>query len=152
MKMVLEYPSVVPLGNKSVFATTPMSLSTYTGSFGSIYVPASLVDAYKSATNWATYADRITAIVKEPTLISFTVGEVEYQAEEGMTWEEWVNSTYNTGVFYIDNNCIYFPHPTFSGRCYVVDDTREIIRTDLIINDYAYMWLTDHSGNGGGND
>jgi hypothetical protein len=39
-----------------------MSVSTLTGSFGSIYVPASLVDAYKSATNWATYADRITAI------------------------------------------------------------------------------------------
>jgi hypothetical protein len=39
-----------------------MSVSTLTGSFGSIYVPASLVDAYKSATNWATYANRITAI------------------------------------------------------------------------------------------
>jgi hypothetical protein len=39
-----------------------MSDSTLTGAFGSIYVPASLVSAYKSATNWVTYADRITAI------------------------------------------------------------------------------------------
>jgi hypothetical protein len=39
-----------------------MSDSTLTGSFGSIYVPFSLVGAYKTATNWATYADRITFI------------------------------------------------------------------------------------------
>jgi hypothetical protein len=40
-----------------------MSISTLTGTFGSIYVPASLVNAYKSAANWSFYADRITAIV-----------------------------------------------------------------------------------------
>ena len=27
-------------------------------------------------------------------LITFTVGGVEYQAEKGMTWEEWINSSY----------------------------------------------------------
>lgn len=64
-KVVLGYSRVAPLGNISAFASTPMSVSTLTGSFGSIYVPASLVDAYKSATNWATYADRITAIPEE---------------------------------------------------------------------------------------
>lgn len=31
---------------------------------GKIYVPSSLVDAYKSATNWSYYADRITAYVE----------------------------------------------------------------------------------------
>ena len=59
----LGYSQVVKLSNANVFTSTPMSNSTYTGSFGSIYVPASLVDAYKSATNWVTYADRITIIV-----------------------------------------------------------------------------------------
>jgi hypothetical protein len=59
----LRYPVVIKLAHSNIFAYTPMSNSTYTGSFGSIYVPASLVDAYKAATNWATYADRITAIV-----------------------------------------------------------------------------------------
>lgn len=61
-KLVLNYSSVVTLGGSSAFRYTPMSVSTYTGSFGSIYVPASLVDSYKAATNWATYAARITAI------------------------------------------------------------------------------------------
>jgi hypothetical protein len=39
-----------------------MSVSTLTGSFGSIYVPGSLIASYKSATNWATYANRIVAL------------------------------------------------------------------------------------------
>lgn len=30
-----------------------------------------------------------------PGLITFTIGGVEYHAEEGMTWEKWVNSEYN---------------------------------------------------------
>ena len=53
--------SVASLYGTNAFAGTPMSNSTYTGSFGSIYVPASLVDAYKSAMNWMSYSDRITA-------------------------------------------------------------------------------------------
>ena len=63
--LTLYYPSVATLSNINAFASTPMSISTLTGSFGSIYVPASLVNAYKSATNWATYADRITAIQED---------------------------------------------------------------------------------------
>lgn len=31
--------------------------------------------------------------------ISFTIARTEYQALEGMTWKEWVNSSYNTGGF-----------------------------------------------------
>ena len=59
--LTLRYSFVVTLSNINTFVSTPMSLSTLTGS---IYVPATLVDSYKKATNWATYADRITAIVE----------------------------------------------------------------------------------------
>ena len=52
--------SVAWLG-ASAFLSTPMSLSSYLGYFGSIYVPASLVDSYKTATNWSAYSDRITS-------------------------------------------------------------------------------------------
>ena len=31
-----------------------------------------------------------------PTLISFTIDGTTYQAEEGMTWEQWLDSNYNT--------------------------------------------------------
>ena len=62
--LTLRYSFVVTLSNINAFISTPLSRSTLTGSFGSIYVPASLVDSYKAATNWATYADRITAIAE----------------------------------------------------------------------------------------
>lgn len=38
--------------------------------------------------------------VQTTALISFTIDGTSYQAEEGMTWGEWVNSSYDTGNFY----------------------------------------------------
>lgn len=38
--------------------------------------------------------------VQTAALISFTIDGTSYQAEEGMTWGEWVNSSYDTGNFY----------------------------------------------------
>jgi len=57
---------VCTLSNINAFGSTPISnYTTSTGGvYGSIYVPASLVDSYKTATNWATYSNRITAIVE----------------------------------------------------------------------------------------
>ena len=50
----------------TVEATTPPTLSEYSVFDGTnncpIYVPSQSVDAYKSATNWSTYASRIQAI------------------------------------------------------------------------------------------
>ncbi len=46
-----------------------------------------------------------------PTLISFTIDGTSYQAEEGMTWEEWCNSSYNTNGFYYDETRVYI-NPT----------------------------------------
>ena len=63
MSLILGASSIATLSNINVFGSTPMSTSSYTGTFGSIYVPASLVDAYKSATNWTIYKDRITAML-----------------------------------------------------------------------------------------
>ena len=53
--------SVPTMTGSTVFGSTPMSLSSYLGHFGSIYVPASLVSSYKTARNWSYYADRITS-------------------------------------------------------------------------------------------
>lgn len=46
------------------FSSTPiMGFTNYTnGTYGSIYVPASLVSAYKRSTNWVSISARITAI------------------------------------------------------------------------------------------
>ena len=39
-------------------------------------------------------------------LISFTVDDVIYYAEKGITWEEWVNTDYNVDNFYIDMSSV----------------------------------------------
>lgn len=49
--------------------------------------------------NITTWADAIMAISTTPSTITFTIKGSEYQAEEGMTWGEWVISVYNEGPY-----------------------------------------------------
>lgn len=55
--------AVCRLLNKNAFTSTPIASGT-----GYIYVPSALVDSYKAATNWATYADQIRAIEDYPDI------------------------------------------------------------------------------------
>lgn len=80
---------------------------------------------------------------KAPTLISFTIAGTSYQAEEGMTWEEWVNSSYNTGY---QGSGEYLWYCTSSGYIkldvmYVTTDgtlATRVKTTDIIIKDQSY--------------
>ena len=51
------------LSHTNSFIDTPIATGT-----GYIYVPAALVDSYKAATNWTTYADQIRAIEDYPDI------------------------------------------------------------------------------------
>lgn len=53
------------LANRAAFSSTPLSKSTYLGHFGSIYVPASLLASYKTATNWTYYSSRFVGLTDE---------------------------------------------------------------------------------------
>ena len=53
--------STVPTLNASAFLNMPVAVSV-NNVYASIYVPSSLVDTYKAATNWKTYSARIVAI------------------------------------------------------------------------------------------
>lgn len=56
--------TVATITNSSVFLSTPMRNSSYlSGSYGSIFVPESLVSAYKAAAGWSTISARITAYI-----------------------------------------------------------------------------------------
>lgn len=55
--MTIGYSGVCSLGGTNVFNATQITSST-----GSIYVPASLVDAYKSANYWSVYSTQIFPI------------------------------------------------------------------------------------------
>ena len=56
------------------------------------------------------YKDTVTftvAVKDMPKpLISFTIDGTSYQAEEGMTWGDWVNSEYDNDEFRVDINAI----------------------------------------------
>ena len=55
--VILRSENVCSLVNANAFNATPIASGT-----GYIYVPSALVNSYKVATNWSTYADRIRAI------------------------------------------------------------------------------------------
>lgn len=62
--LILRNPNAVcRLSNTNAFTSTPIASGT-----GYIYVPSALVDSYKAATNWSTYADQIRAIEDYPDI------------------------------------------------------------------------------------
>jgi hypothetical protein len=113
-----------------------------------IYVPASLLTAYQTATNWTYFSKYFSAIENRgesggegsedngnENLITFTIKNTEYQAKEGMTWEEWINSEYNTESFMsVDPNV-----GNLGGMFLVVDSAGEYVRlTDVILMNEKY--------------
>lgn len=46
-----------------------------------------------------TWADAILALGGGSSKIEFTISSATYEADEGMTWGEWVDSEYNPGMF-----------------------------------------------------
>ena len=62
--LILRNPNAVcTLSNTNAFTSTPIASGT-----GYIYVPSALVDSYKAATNWSTYANQIRAIEDYPDI------------------------------------------------------------------------------------
>ena len=58
--------SVVSIYNTTALSNTPFVNSSYTGQYGSVYVPASLVASYKRSTTWSYFSSRITSITDLP--------------------------------------------------------------------------------------
>ena len=101
--LILGASTVCTLSNSNAFTSTPYAgYSSYFSGTPWIYVPASLIDAYKSATNWVYFSSYFSTIESLNNLITFTIEGTEYQAEEDMTWGEWVESEYNTDGCYIE--------------------------------------------------
>ena len=62
---------VCTLSSANAFSNTPIASGT-----GYIYVPAALVDSYKTATNWTTYANQFRAL-ESYTVDGTTTGELD---------------------------------------------------------------------------
>lgn len=72
----------------------------------------------------------------EKSLISFTIEGTSYQAEEGMTWEEWVNSEYNVSNAYIHNN----DYVILGGI--IIFNGVSVFKTDIIIDGTEYQYYS----------
>ena len=80
------------------------------------------------------------------SLINFTIDGTSYQAEEGMTWEQWVNSKYNIGNYVVgETSCgIRIRRDPVTGYDEgILDPKAQFAQpSDLIINNgfYQYYW------------
>jgi hypothetical protein len=61
MSLYLLGSSYVTMPERALLYT-PMSNSTYTGSFGTIYVPSSMLASYKTRAGFSVYSDRIVGV------------------------------------------------------------------------------------------
>lgn len=133
------------LSNSNAFTSTPIGgYSTSAGCYGSIYVPQSLLASYQTATNWTYFSSRFVAYDagtdggNSGEIIEFTIAETLYQAEEGMTWSQWINSDYNTSGYYLDSeNYVY------NGENWVWMNEGTEARGEMgnksIVSDYIYI-------------
>ncbi len=62
--LILRVNKICTLSNANAFNDTPIKTST---TEGFIYVPDDLVESYKTATNWSTYASKIKGLSELPT-------------------------------------------------------------------------------------
>ena len=125
-----------PAGGVSIDGTNVVSVN---GGFKSYQwvVPngvdtISVAFAYYNGLNvYGTITVTTTGSGSSTNLITFTINGVSYQAETGMTWDEWVDSDYNTGAFFVwDENMVYdsefAPIITSSGS-YVYGTTEIVV-------------------------
>ena len=83
-----------------------------------------------------TYGLFICSTNGPKSIINFTIDNIQYQAEEGMTWKDWINSNYNTNNFTIENNYI----KKNSKRLALIDDY--VLITNPIGNDLPYIMIS----------
>ena len=83
-------------------------------------------------------------------LINFTINGTAYQAEEGMTWQEWVNSSYNTYGCTIEGSSVKGKGNNGSPTYIYINQNSSLTlvsSTDSIIKNATY----EDAAGGGGN-
>lgn len=128
-------PIFCTLSNSNAFSSTPYA--GYSASFSGmpcIYVPSFLLSSYQTATNWAYFSSYFSAVDVDYNIITFTIDNTKYQAFEGMTWEEWVGSSFNTEWFNV-----YYNYITNNYYTYVCnEDLTYVDPSDIILANTAY--------------
>ena len=69
--MIIRSETICTLSNKNAFSGSSVASGT-----GYIYVPKDLVESYKTATNWSTYATQFRAL-EDYTVDGTITGELD---------------------------------------------------------------------------
>ena len=91
--------------------------------------------------NSETWETKCEPEEEEVNLITFTIDGTEYQAEEGMTWGEWVNSEYNTlniNLIPVINDRLGSFHVTLNGSEIKNSISKKYIHETELINEQNY--------------
>ena len=111
-----------------------------------------LQDFYKATYGRAKYITKEEFYtidnVEGNSVIEFTINGTSYQAEEGMTWGEWVNSDYNTGNFISNGSDILTEDSTY----YVSDSITLGAFVNREIEERQYILEPVDSGSSGGEE
>lgn len=112
------------------------------GHYLEVGTTGSISNEIQLTSDWGTGTDYYLAIVVRgeyiatPSLITFTLGDYQCQAEEGMTFGTWANSTYNVdNKFYISDTKPYYLFDE-TNRRYVdnlEDGSQDFVAKDTII-------------------
>ncbi len=78
----------------------------------------------------------------EKTMIEFSINSTMYKAYEGMTWEEWVNTPFNTGGYEIMDNMLSINYGDEDYDhievVYNYDSYETAMGTDIIVPNVVY--------------
>lgn len=77
-------------------------------------------------------------------VLTFKIDDVEYVVEKGMTWEEWINSSYNTDGMYYSASENVFRH-SIHGKIAFYDDegwSTTVQPKDIINSNISYFFTT----------
>ena len=121
---------------------TPLRTSQYTGSFGSIYVRASLISAFKQMTGRRAsfFNSRFTSLENLPSDIystlpmPFDIGSLNYAMTRGSTFSQFCESPFNAEDYYVQNGYVF----TSDGLSRVAKDGIPVKATDVAV-DYDFI-------------
>lgn len=118
--------SVAYLGGSAAFGSTPITLSSYLGYFGSIGVRQSLLESWKTKTNWTYLSARFVG------MYSFAINGSEYFGVVGSTYSAWCDNGIDNPDGYVVSGTSIF---TADGTQYVEGmNSEDVIADGAVFN------------------
>ena len=124
-----ELPFTVTANGETVAAGGEiLAVNPANGKSGTANITFDIDEAAIQYAGTYTGTATFTIAVKDVPMISFTIDGTAYQAEEGMTWAEWIDSASNTIGLYLSDSA----DGVYWSWCCLIDATDAVKASDLI--------------------